>query len=165
MDVEEALKFLAQHQPMPSDANLTQELMDRYDEVRRYFLTHEDARCVPLFLGSFGDGSGWGVYQLVENVLRRYPSSVVVPALGEALNSSYRGVRNWSLEIAMSFPDRSLVPHFARMLFSKDYEERLLAADNVRQVYRPEDREVVLLALATESDPEIQEILKSLIAQ
>lgn len=37
MDIEEALLFLRQHQPLPPDATLTTELAQKYAEIREYF--------------------------------------------------------------------------------------------------------------------------------
>lgn len=66
MTTDEALQFLSNHQPMPSDKDLTEELINQYDSVRCYFISHPDDRAINLFLRSYGDGDGWGVYQLVE---------------------------------------------------------------------------------------------------
>ena len=72
MTVEQGLAFLNAYQPMPDDTELSEELVRAYDEVRRFFIEHPDARCIPLFLKSFGAGDGFGVYQLVEDVLRHF---------------------------------------------------------------------------------------------
>ena len=160
MTTQEALDFLARHQPMPDDEDLTQDLIDRYDGVRKHFLTHVDVRSVPLFLSSFGEGTGWGVYQLVEDVLRRYPREFVVEALNQTLGSPHAGVRGWSLQIAMEYPDRSLSGHFKRLLFSDRPDERLWAAYNLEGVYSPEeDAEVLKEAAGSEDDPEVREVL------
>lgn len=160
MTTDEALDFLARHQPMPDDKSLTQDLIDRYDEVRRHFLAHDDVRSVPLFLNSFGEGTGWGVYQLVEDVLRRYPREAVVRSLADSLASPHAGVRGWSLQIAMEYPDRSLAPHFKRLLSSDRPDERLWAAYNLEGVYSPkEDAELLMEASGSETDPEVIEIL------
>ncbi len=65
MTTDDALDFLRRHQPMPDDEVLTEDLIQQYDEVRQHFIDSPDQRCIPLFLGSFGDGDGFGVYQLV----------------------------------------------------------------------------------------------------
>ena len=74
IDKEEALKFLEAYQPLPSDSELSKNIniLNIYNEVRKYFLTHYDPRCIPLFLNSFGGRNGFGVYQLIEDVLKCY---------------------------------------------------------------------------------------------
>ncbi len=47
MDVIEALNWLARHQPLPSDEELTQEQAAIYNEIRRYFLQHPDCTMHP----------------------------------------------------------------------------------------------------------------------
>ena len=161
MDANEGLAFLAAHQPLPDDHDLTQVVIDQYDEVRRYFIAHPDPRCVPLFLGSFGDGVGWGVYQLVDEVMRAHPGDVVVRGLDSALASPHLSVRSWALQIAMDYADRRLVPHFKRSLFSDDHEERYWAAQNLAINFAPEDAPVLRLALSRETEPSVLEVLRS----
>lgn len=61
MTKDDAFNFLLRHQPMPSDNDLTQELIDQYDNVRKFFIDHPDRKAIDLFLRSYGDGDGWGV--------------------------------------------------------------------------------------------------------
>jgi HEAT repeat protein len=126
MTRDEALDFLRSHQPMPDDEALSEELIRRYDEVRRHFIDYPDARCIPLFLNSFGEGDGFGVYQLVEDVLTRFPSQEVIPHLLTALSNSSRSVRYWVAEIAASFPDEQLVRPLS--VFLTEGDEDLIAA-------------------------------------
>ncbi len=164
MDTEEALAFLAEHQPMPSDEDLTQDLIERYDEVRELFLTQDDARCVPLFLGSFGEGSGWGIYQLVEDVIFRYPHDLVIPALDRALQSPYTSVRRWCLQIATNYSDHFLVPHYKRLLFSEDLDERIWSAHNIANNFSYlEDIAVLRQALASETNRDVRAILTQIV--
>lgn len=59
---EMALMFLTNHQPMPKDQELNESLISEYDEVRKYFLANPTQECLPLFLNSFGEYDGCGVY-------------------------------------------------------------------------------------------------------
>lgn len=162
-DTDKGLAFLLRHQPMPDDDDLTQDVIDDYDEVRRHFLANPDPRSVPLLLGSFGDGSGWGVYQLVENVFRAHDRALVVDALRVALESPHQGVRNWSLQIAMTYRDRSLVPAVKRSLFAHDLDERLWAAHNLELNYdAAEDAPALRQALSREDDPDVLELLRAI---
>ncbi len=67
MTVEEALLFLEQHSPLPSDEDLSDEIIESYDEIRELFLANPDPRCIEPLLNSFGDGSGFGVYQMMDD--------------------------------------------------------------------------------------------------
>lgn len=69
MTKKEALAFLALNQPMPNDYDITQELINKYNNVRLYFSANPAEEAIPLFLQSFGEGDGFGVYQLVEDFL------------------------------------------------------------------------------------------------
>lgn len=52
---------------MPNDYDITQELINKYNNVRLYFSANPAEEAIPLFLQSFGEGDGFGVYQLVED--------------------------------------------------------------------------------------------------
>lgn len=122
----EALAFLISHQPMPADAGLTQELIDSYDEVRKYFETHPESNAIELFLRSFGDGDGWGVYQLVEGVFYKCPRSDVVAALKKVLEDECIpvSVRYWSTQIAAAFADEDLRKGLNLSLNSRNIDVR-----------------------------------------
>ncbi|RZJ86949.1 MAG: hypothetical protein EOO60_12790, partial [Hymenobacter sp.] len=83
MTTIEALSFLQQHQPLPHDEVLAQNLVliEIYEEVRAHFTAHPDPRCVALFLNSFGGTDGLGVYQMVETALYPLDYDFVVQAL------------------------------------------------------------------------------------
>lgn len=110
MTKNEALLFLEHHQPMPADTALTQELIDVYDEVRQYFVAHPAKEAIILFLRSFGEGDGWGVYQLVEDVFYKCDSSDVIMSLRLILEdeSVSDSVRYWSTQSAAAFCNEAL---------------------------------------------------------
>jgi len=70
MTKERALRFLATHSPMPDDEQPTDELINEYDDGRRFSLAHPDAACIRPFMFSFGRWGGRGVYQLVSTLSR-----------------------------------------------------------------------------------------------
>lgn len=110
MTVDEALSFLSDHQPMPSDEQLTQNLIDKYDEVRKFFISRPDNRAIKLFLLSYGEGDGWGVYQLVEDFFYRCNDNDVKHELKEVLENKTipNSVRYWSTQMAAAFSDEKL---------------------------------------------------------
>src|SRR2546428_4002283 len=159
MTKEEALAFLAAHQPLPDDREITQELLDQFDAARTLFLRERDERCVPLFLNSFGEGSGFGVYQLVADVIRRYPERVVIPALRDSVRSRRQGVRSWSWDIALEHPGSELVPLAIEALRASDEDERNFAAAYLIDASSGRDVPVLAEARDREPDPSIKAIL------
>ncbi|MFP1764037.1 hypothetical protein [Lonsdalea quercina] len=107
MNTEEALDFLSQNQPMPSDALLSQDKIDRYDEVRRYFVDKPDARAISLFLRSYGEGDGWGVYQLVEDFFYQCNPDDVKKEIKIILEDKNTpdSVRYWVTQVSAAFSD------------------------------------------------------------
>lgn len=163
MSIEEVLSFLRKHQPMPDDGAITNALIRKYDEIRVFLLDHYDERVVPLLLGSFGSGMGFGIYQLMDEVVRKYPADIVIPALDKELGKDSPGCW-WCLQMALDFSDRSLAHHFKRLLFSQSRDERFFAAANLEQIYGSDDRDVVEKAFMAESDAEVKEILYRLLS-
>ncbi|EHR8838628.1 hypothetical protein ABJ851_004228 [Shigella flexneri] len=111
MNKDEALNFLELHQPMPADCDITQELIDRYDEVRIYFMTYPDKEAIPLFLRSFGDGDGLGIYPVVEDFLYKCDFNDVIKNIVEILENPniIKSVRLWCTILTMSFPDKNMI--------------------------------------------------------
>ena len=44
----EAISFLQEHQPMPKDNELSDEIINKYDEVREFFVNNPNNQCIPL---------------------------------------------------------------------------------------------------------------------
>jgi hypothetical protein len=137
MTREEALEFLRSHQPMPPESEISDELVSRYNEVRQHFVDNPDPLCIPLFLGSFGEGSGLGVYQLCDEVFAQYSRVDVVPHILSALQSPHRSVRAWSAEWAVGFPARELIAPLEAMLNSEeDHLARLAVISALESIWR-----------------------------
>ncbi|OSR76470.1 hypothetical protein C6380_21930 [Pseudomonas syringae pv. actinidiae] len=92
---------------MPTDSQITQEQAETYDEVRICFIKNPDSKSIELFLRSFGDGDGLGMYQLVEDVFYQCEKSDVVSGIQTVLEdlSIPDGVRYWTTQAAAAFPD------------------------------------------------------------
>ena len=104
----DAFSFLKEHQPMPSDDKLTKQEIEKYEEVRKFFLNNKDGQCIPLLLNSFGGKDGLGVYQMVEDVILMYRKDEVLPHILNAFNNSCEYVVYWNVQIASNFPDATL---------------------------------------------------------
>ncbi len=120
MTTDEALRFLAEHQPMPDTESATEQQLRQLAAVLKYFQTHCDERCIPLLLNIFGEGDGHGVYPMVGRVIRRFPESVVVSHLRNGLSSPRRSVREWSAEIALSYHHECLIEPLIDLAMCED---------------------------------------------
>lgn len=130
MNKKEALKFLESHQPMPSDNDLTQDLIDKYDDVRVFFVNNPDVDAIPLLMRSFGDGDGFGVYQLVEDVFDKCNFDDVIINISNVLKdtSTVKSVRYWVTQLAIAFSDRRLVDGLNISLQFDDEDIQFMAA-------------------------------------
>lgn len=110
MNRNEALSFLRRHQPMPDDNELTSEIIDKYDEVRKFFIKNPDKEVISLFLKSYGNGDGWGVYQLIDDVLYKYYKDDVVLEIKVILENPAiaDSVRYWVTQVSAMFSDAKL---------------------------------------------------------
>lgn len=116
----EAISFLQEHQPMPKDNELNNVIINKYDEVRDFFINNPDNQCIPLFLNSFGGKDGLGVYQMVEFVISMYDKKEVLPHVLHTLHSPYDGVKYWTVQIAMNYPDETLFEPLCNLLSEED---------------------------------------------
>lgn len=130
----EAISFLKEHQPMPSDADLKEDEIQMYEQVVRYFIDNPNERCVPLFLNSFGGKDGLGVYQMVENVILMYDKEIVLPHVLNGFNSLYDGIQYWCIQIAACFPDERLFEPLVTFLRLDDEDIKLATIDALAQL-------------------------------
>ena len=161
MTSEEAIDFLREHQPMPPEDELSEELITRFDEARHALERDPDPRGLPLLLSSLGEGTGFGVYQLLDDTLRAYDREDVVRALSESLTSSVPSVRSWSMEFALDYPDPRLIRPAVAVLRSDERDARFFAAAYLVDHWStdPDAREALHDAALHEDDPEIREVL------
>jgi HEAT repeat protein len=166
METEEALNFLAQHKNVSQNAS--QRVIDMYDEVRKHFESNPDERCIPLFLESFGDHMGWGIFQLCDDVFNKYPVERIVPHLKRCLKSPNKGTRWWAAHWAMEFNNPDLTEELIDISKSEiDSDAHYFALAALRYIYRT-SRNAKILNLwksrkEVEDDDEIIELLDELI--
>lgn len=159
MDKEKALNFLRKNQPMPNDENLNENLIGMYDEVRKYFLDNPDEECLPLFLNSFGEYDGMGVYQLVEDVILNFQHDEVVKYLLEALKSKYNGVKYWCTQICSLFPDRKLINPLVELINDSNEDIRMSVIISLTQI---QDKKVLIILkeqLNVEKNDDVKNLL------
>jgi hypothetical protein len=165
MTKTQALEFLSNNQPMPDDNLLTKDVIDRYDQVRKWFLDNPDRDCIPLFLNSFGDGDGLGVYQLIGNVIRKFSSQEVVPHLISALSSKSPSVRYWSAQIAARFPEKELIEPLVKLLDDEDFGIRYMAVVALEQIGGESVQVALKNALDKEDDEDMVELLEEVLGE
>ena len=119
---------------MPSDREVKQEELETYEEVRKYFLSNFDEQCIPLFLNSFGEKDGFGIYQMVEDVIIMYDKEVVLPYILNAFNNPSDYVKYWCIQISSNFPDESLFVPLTKLLQSEDEDIKLAAITALAQL-------------------------------
>lgn len=119
---------------MPNDNELKENEIKKYEEVREYFINNPDEQCVPLFLDSFGGKDGFGVYQMVEDVILMYDSGKVLPYLLKTFNSKYEGVRYWGIQISSNFPSERLFNPLVALLQSEDVDIKLATITAIGQL-------------------------------
>jgi hypothetical protein len=157
----EATAFLEAHQPMPLDSQLTEALATSFDLAVRALAGSTDPRAPSLILNSFGDGDGFGTYQLVDDVLRSLPRDRVIEALRESLRSPHTSVRSWSMDMALDYVDDSLVAPALELLTSGSVDERIPAASFLAlfDAHDPATIERLEHAAGRDSDEHVRQFL------
>jgi len=163
MTRDEAIAFLKQHQPMPSERDVTDADVDRYDQARRYFMEHPDEEAIPLLLNSFGEG-GRGVNQLIEDAIVRHDQELVIPEIARALASSHETVRYWNAQIAALFPDVRLVAPLAKVLSQDSHDLKYAAVTALERIGSEEAFAALTIARNNERDGEIRELIDEVLS-
>lgn len=130
----EALSFLKEHQPMPTDDELTEYEIRKYEEVRKFFLNNADVQCIPLLLNSFGGKDGLGVYQMMEDVILMYDKEEVLPHILDAFNNSCEYVIYWCVQIASNFPDADLFIPLSKFIKHDDEDIKIASITALAQL-------------------------------
>lgn len=143
------------------DCDLYEELIQQYETVRCYCRDNPAPEFIPLLLNSFGNGTGWGVYQCVEDAFRSYSSNEVIPHLQQALISPIRSVRYWAAEIAANFPSSELLSQLTDLLNDENSDVRIAALIALSpfdpQIINP----IFLRHLEIETDSDITDLIKN----
>ena len=130
----EAISFLKQHQPMPDDKELGKNDIEKYEEIRKFFIDNPDEECIPLFLNSFGDKDGFGVYQMVEDVMSMYEAEKVLPHILKALQNEHNGIKYWNVQIAANSPDQRLFMPLSKLVLDEDVDIKMASISSLAQL-------------------------------
>lgn len=164
MTIHEASTFLQAHQPMQPDPLLDEQDLVLYNQARECLLDNPDPVAIPLLLTSFGEGGGYGVYQLVEDVIGKYSPLLVLPHLITALHSEHSGVRYWCAQIASRFPSAELIDPLARLIREDSSAIAYAAVTAMEQI--DDDLAIQKLEelLKQVTTPEIRELIREVLS-
>jgi len=158
----EALSFLRNHQPMPDDGKVKKEELEKYEEIRRFYLNYFDEKCIPLFLNSFGGKDGFGIYQMVEDVILMYSKEVVMPYILDAFNNPSENVKYWSIQISSNFPDDMLFLPLVNMLQLEDEDIKFATITALAQLAINDiRRDEVIIVLKDEIERDLYDDIKT----
>lgn len=73
---------------MPPDIAITAEECNTFVTALKYFEAHPDPRCLPLFIGAVGPGTGLGMYEAISQVLLAHDRRHVAACLRVGLEGS-----------------------------------------------------------------------------
>ncbi len=169
MTKDEAIKFLEKNQPLPSDEGLSQDQVNTFAAIRKYIIEEPDPIFIPLMLNAFGNGSGFGVYQVCDDVFRKYPKEQIVPHLSVALQSPHWGVRYWASQWAMNFPDESLIPILEKVANDEHEDCHYFAISSLESIWRVTGSQKALKIIENQrkiySDPELIELIDEILGE
>ena len=164
MNKEEALNFLRNHQPMPSDDCVTQKELDSYKECIEFFENNPDVECIPLFLNSFSKGRAFEGYDHVRFVFYKLPPENVIYYLKQYLYNENRNIRFWCAQFALDYSYSELTEPLTYCLKDPDNGIRTWAVLALK--YIPEEKVTKILQEAYEREidnavkKDIEEALK-----
>lgn len=156
------MNFLRDNQPMPSDEKLSEEELKIYDDARKFFKQYPNKLCIPLFLNSFGDGDGFGIYQLVESVILKFSLEDVLEHLVQALSNKRGSVQYWCAQIAGNFPNEELLPYMEKLLYEGDFDIKCATLNSLYFFKFASTKDIVARYVEKETDVEIINLSKEL---
>jgi hypothetical protein len=169
MTKDEAIKFLEKNQPLPSDDELSQEQINTFDNIRKYLIEEPDPIFIPLMLNAFGDGSGFGVYQVCDDVFRKFSKEQIISHLSLALQSPHWGVRYWASQWAMDFPEESLIPILAKLANDEHQDCHYFAISSLESIWSDTGNKDALKIISDQrnnyTDPELIELIDEILGE
>lgn len=164
MNKEEALFFLDKNSPLPDDVNLTKAVIGDFDQVRRLLIREPSLVLLKKYMQSFGNGDGFGVYQLSDDALRSHLPHEAVSAILNGLKSDVYPVVKWCMHFTAEFPSQEYRPHLHSGLTSADVDMRTWAAMGLSSIYVAAlDSAAVRSQIAKEKDETVFEILSEMV--
>ncbi len=135
MNTAYAIEFLRNNQPLPNDDIIDENTLEIYNTILHFFQYNIHNECVPLILNSFGGWNGYGVYQMVEETIRKYSKEIVMPHLLKALKSENVYTQYWCCQIAEFFFDEQLIIPLTNLINTAHEEVQQVAAITLDGLY------------------------------
>lgn len=164
MSAAKCISFLSANQPLPPDADLSADIVNELDSVRKWLSDHPVAEALPLLLRIFGEGDGLGVYPLIEDTVARYPHDAVVAELTAVLRDSPDATRYWALQLASTFASERMVKPICDLLPMLGRDSRYAALTALEAIGGDEVFRCVFEWGRKETDPELQELVSDIVA-
>lgn len=165
MNIEEALAFLAEHQPLPENPEIA--LVRQLHWALMAVDVHLDPRAIPLILGALNDFDDLTIFENVQSTLAKFKESVIRPYLLHALKSDNYILSLWAADTIRYFPNNSYLSHLEH-LYNKHLEGsaeiRMVVAAVMEVINTAEAATYAIKLITDEDDPEIREILEAVIA-
>jgi hypothetical protein len=160
MTIHHVRSFLQCHQPMPPDSAVMPADIEELDRVRRFLTEQPNDEALELLLGVFGEGSGFGIYQLIENAVAAHDRGVVVTALARKLERGPRSVRYWCAQIAATYPDDRLIEPLSIGLAPGDHDLRWATVTALAAINAKPAKDILQRWLPQETDAELRSIIE-----
>jgi hypothetical protein len=129
-----------------------------FDEIIRFLKVNPAPEALDLLPGSFGDGAGFGVYQMVEYTVLQYQHDDVVQSLKKHLTSGYKSVRYWNCQIASLFPSENLIAPLSNLL-DENFDMKYFAILALGQIQSLRSKKVLQEYFAKEGNQELKDLI------
>lgn len=161
MNLEDALSFLRANSPMPRRPDPV--FLEVFYEVLEVLTANPRDECLAYLVNAFGNWPDYTIYEKIQGVLRNFAPSVVHPHLLQGLQSRSKSVRSWCAHTLKYFPSQEFLPILEKMLSDPSLLVRLAAAIGLEHIAGLKTAEIARRFLKTEKDPDIREVLASII--
>jgi len=161
MELESALKFLRENQPLPNEPE--PELVQRFKEVCIFFCEHAHPECIPLLLNACNLFEDHFFYDTINAVLRQFSAEQVVPHLVAGCKANYPSVRLISADVASDFPHTLLLEPLEELLEEGSVIIRFTAVVALERIGGQDAIEIAQRALVVETDEDVIEILQAIV--
>jgi HEAT repeat protein len=162
MNIETAIQFLESNQPLPPELELGEKIIV-FDEIINFLKVNPVPEALDLLLGSFGDGAGFGVYQMVERAVVQYPYKEVVKSLKKHLTNSCQSVRYWNCQIASLFPSEDLILSLSNLL-NEDFNIKYHAILALGQIKNSNSEKILRDLLVRENSQELRDLISEFVS-
>jgi hypothetical protein len=163
MNDKDAIAFLKKYQPLPDDGEELEAIIKDFDEVRLFFLENPNPECIPLFLNCFGNGSGYGIYQLVEDVIFKHDQLAIIHHLNKALYSNYESVRYWCAQIAEQLDSEDLLDGLINVYEKGNDDAKCASLTALSGIHHEKVIELAKKVLKEEKDEVLLEIADDIV--